>query len=338
VERRLLPGAASIRDGGRMLRTSRWGCAWHDVSLRIVVPLVVAVFLIPTSQWLNAADQPGSGHAPPNGKSPSSPESADTSALRHLAAIWQGQQTDIQTARLKFRSVRLFPPFLKADISRAKFDAAMSATDLASHPEQLRNLVKAFAIDSFSARTQPWTDKEFVLEGARRAESTNDSRQIVDGDLFELSTKVGTRRQIDLQPKRTGLYTMRLSDFRYVPRADLFLQPLIDGRIRSQLTHPSPGQLSIARATPTGFSEPLLIDEVTGGCIHFAAHAVIKGKRLSREIFQGGFVRYPGGIDFPTYQIKASFDNGTVKRVYITLVLDAHFNEPIPPDRFDIFN
>jgi len=276
-------------------------------------------------------------HAPLNGKSPSSPESADKSALRRLAAIWQGQQTDIHTAHLKFRSVRLFPPLLKADISRAKFDAAMSATNLALHPEQLRNLVKAFAIDSFSARTQPWTDKELVLEGGRRAESTNHSLQIVDGDLFERSINIGTRRQIDLQPKGTGLYTMRLSDFRYVPRPDR-LQPLIDGRIRSQLTHPSPGQLSIAKATPTGFGEPLLINEVSGGCIHFATHAVIKGKRLSREIFQGGFVSYPGGIDFPTYQIKASFDNGTVERVYITLVLDAHFNDPIPADRFNIFN
>ncbi|HEV3304307.1 MAG TPA: hypothetical protein VG055_31950 [Planctomycetaceae bacterium] len=299
---------------------------------RLIVVVVMSLTVSPLAAQPSRANQ-DSISAAKKSPSPALTDELINTTFARLQTIWKEQESAVKTAAISFRSVRRAGRLLVENISRDEFRTRLSDVDLASKDDAFRDWMQSFTPPPY--RKIPWVAKEFFLAGDRRRESSADTIQMVDGKFLICARKfiAPARQQIDLYPEGSALYTMRLTDFRFVP-SPVLAKSVLEGRISAIRVHGKERQLSLLSKHKSGTSVELVIDESNGSLLELVVRDA--KQNVSQETLQGGFRTDPKGVMYPAWHIRCDYRDNRLHYLDATVIDTATFNDPIPDDKFRV--
>jgi hypothetical protein len=243
----------------------------------------------------------------------------DEKDLARLAAIWQGNLSEVQTAHLLYRSVLRFPA---KKVAREGVLALLASTDVVGTPDDVRLISDALELE-LKPEKPAWGYAEMYLAGsALRINDKYEGFQHSEGvftDRVHVRYKI-PNDQIDIwYPQDDRSAHKRFANFRVIPQLTDPSVATIESRSADEL---------VVKLGATQF----VVDERTG---------FVKSKReysseLVREIIQVGKFTYPGGIVFPEAVITCHYRHGNLTSIGIDVIEGAAFNHAIPDKVFAI--
>ncbi|QDT17195.1 hypothetical protein CA12_33070 [Alienimonas californiensis] len=183
-------------------------------------------------------------------------------------------------------------------------------------------------------------DGEFVMEGSRRAESSEGGAKAVDDGLTRIRSRKAfkgeQRRQVEIEPTGGSLELRSMETFRSLLYEEADGQ-LTSGRMGLAAKKTVLGDV-IAAVPPeqnTGpYTTTFLFDPET---YHFTGYTMYREGRVSEDFRQIDYLEWPGGVSMPELTIWVGYDSdGNANRVRAYKILDAEFNMSPPTEAFAV--
>lgn len=196
--------------------------------------------------------------------------------------------------------------------------------DLTKNPDDLKRIINGLR-PTRKAVESPWMQTESYFEGSKARETYLDkehSYQIFDGKKTIYYDGSNKQANILGESARTR-FLAKLREFRAVPDPDA----------RGYRVIKHVGEVIGITGSNEHFTTNFDVQTATG----MIKRSIVQTKDglITGEIFQDGFVTYPGGIVFPTLSAKAKFVGGALSMIRITVLEEAQFNVPLPADAFE---
>jgi len=318
-----------MRDS-RLIRVLRFLC--------LALAIVPANNAVRTALSADGADKSKQGITKNDGPITAPVDERVKATFSRLRTVWTEQQSKIKTAAITFRSVRLAGSMLAKNVSRSEFRTHFDSLNPAADAEELQELFRTFSTDRSPVKRAKilGIKKEFLLTPDRRRETSDDTIQIVERKKSFYARQSTAHQQIDVDPERKGVYTMRLEDFRFLP-SPVAATSVLEGKLIATRLPGVEGKWRVGHpASDDGLASTaeFLIDESTGGALEFAFRD--KHGDVTSEIFQGGFTIHPNGIVFPVFQVRAKYQQQRLRSLFLTIITECKLNEPIVDERFRI--
>lgn len=273
--------------------------------------------------WLIAGLLVASGLVPAES---ASARAADWLQPSEIAAMWDGQRSDVVTANIRFLCFN--GPVPDSTITSERLAELIDRHDFVDDAAQLRPFLLEVLGGSFR-RDPPWAEMSLVQSGRRRRMDEERMTFVRDGafDLIQLPQN----RQISAYlPEQSSLWCYELNDLRWTPPAPMPAERLAvlgregaDWRVAFL-----PAKGAVENALPAEG----LVDDASGILTRKWTRSA--DGMLLKERFQLGIHRYPGDVDFPRAHVEAQYSDGMLSDLRVMLVQDAEFNRSIAESRF----
>lgn len=242
-----------------------------------------------------------------------------TEPIDTLASIWESQESEIVTAHIKCRLVRLGKEGI-APLSRQQFHQVFAKLDSKNQSKVFKALTdRACKIPSKS--NKPGASIEYFYEGTRYKELILKSSDchVFNGELEANFDSANQQAMVyNLGASRLGVRYLR--DFRMVPNPKVKKDATLTGRTGDRV------EFKAGR-------NPLIVDGTTGVLYQYS-HCNDKGQ-VTEEIIQDCYATYPGGVIFPSLSIRVMYDaKGVLSNFTASWVDTAEFNRDLPKDAF----
>jgi hypothetical protein len=244
----------------------------------------------------------------------------DQEDLSRLAAIWQGNLSEIKSAHVRYRSLARIPS--KIVSNRDAVLKLLKRTDFINRPDDARMLSKELGLD-IPPEHATWGNGELFATGTKiRVNSDYEGRRHSEMVLIDEAQISANRpnNQIDIYVRNgSRSHVKSLDELRIIPRLEKQAAATIENRSADGLV------VKIG-------AKQFLVEEGTG----FVQSVRTESVRSSDEIFQKGRVAFPGGIIFPAAVITCLYSRGDLKFIQIDVIETATFNEPIKDEVFAV--
>ena len=295
VERSYNPSQRRQNSSSLLLRLNM---PYFRSASRVVLAIVSSVSLVTSTPAKSAAD-------------------GSTEEFERLQKLWDAQQSDINTARVKFRQIAIGGHHLTEQLARDRINELVLAADLAGDPNSLKTLLEDLC--GPSKLIKPWATGVLYIEGdSRRYEHASVSGAVT---VHVISPKKevyfdGRTMQMDVYgPGGSKVFAPKLNDLRYVGSAPA--EPF------EMITDPE-GMLVLQNSHLR-----MVVDKDTG-----ALHRVARKNRMGdivREVLQERWMSYADGVVFPTVVSTASYkSDGLLQTLKISVLEEAEFNVRMP--------
>jgi hypothetical protein len=236
----------------------------------------------------------------------------DQKDLSRLAAIWQGNLSEIKSAHIRYRSLARVASKIT---TRDMVLKLLETSDFVNRPDDARLLSKALGLE-IPPEHAAWGNGELYVTGTKiRVNSDYEGRRHSEMVLIDAAQILvsPSNNQINIYVRNgSRRHVKSLDDLRIIPRLEMQTAAMIEKR--------SADGLVVKIGT-----KQFVVENGTG----FVQSVRTESTQSSEEIFQKGRVAYPGGIIFPAAVITCSYFRGDLKFIAIDVIEKATFNEPI---------
>jgi len=254
----------------------------------------------------------------------------DPDPLDAVLRIWKAQDSSIVTIYCKLRMYR-HAGYPASTMTRKRFLQEI-ATLKAENFSQF--------LDSFHGQVPPpehprreyWGDDvEIFQQGVKVRNNVANSHDKSPENftyLFNGKEEIHfnpLNHQATLIPGRSGVLILGIRDLRYFPE----FYAMENERRNWVVEDRSDGKIRLCRSDSS-----IEADEQSGRIYHILFNDA-HGTPI-QEIFEFGYMEYPGNIDFPTFSINASYRDGKIAVVSFYRVEECVFNEDLPESIFSI--
>jgi hypothetical protein len=249
------------------------------------------------------------------------PESGESEALAtvkaRLKALWEGQDSEIVTAEIRYRLYRTGGR--EYGLSRQKFNSLLELADLLKNPDGLKVLIEGLLGErvQLDAHTN---DCEFYTDGTRTREQNEHRTLLFDGDNVVRSLLLNNQTNLKT-PSSSSVKRMQLRDFRLVPPTNVL----------DRIAHVESLNGVLELSAQGG---QLIVNEATGLVEHLVQRS--DPDTVRSEVFQFGSEVYPGDIVFPEVVVRTSYESDQLYSVSVILIQDAQFNQDLPEELFAV--
>jgi hypothetical protein len=317
----------------------------RDKALKLIVPLrrsVLATVMIAVGMSLHfvcvaAEPKPPAPSASAQSGLPKDPVRA--AMFQSLRAVWQRQQSDIASAKIKLRLLHasVSEGTLPPGIPRARLRDFLRGTDLAASQDNMQELI-AFCLIDLKSVTRSRMEHELLIAANRRRETAGKTLTVADG-AQNIYSRIGIVRpkevrQIDLFPLGQGVEPLNLNDLRVVLWPKM-ATCVLDGSIKANAVSEHQEQISLTlEADNKAASLEYVVDRSSGACLERIKR---DGKKnVLSEVVQGGCTPDEKGVLFPKYNLHLFYDHERLVKLVLFYVLSAEFNQPVPDDAFKV--
>jgi hypothetical protein len=247
--------------------------------------------------------------------------SADAQVLAELKAKWREQASSIFTADVRFRIFRrgdgLNP------ISFEELKRRIDSSNLAKDQDSMRDLVRGLAADPIP-QSQPWGVMRFRLSGSKSREDTQGG----DTQITDQETKVeldSPNRQVLVHaPGMSRRGQVDLKSLRWIPFESA-----------AWSISSSDSKFAVLQVGGRQSTTEMRVDRESGAMVEEVQRGA-DGHVMS-YVAQRGFVNHPGGVLFPTWTVRAQFDDaGILQSIDLQCLEAATFNGEIPESVFKL--
>jgi hypothetical protein len=243
------------------------------------------------------------------------------SPLPHLLQVWKAQRSEIATAYIKARVIRMsngLRPLKPAQVAQI-----LRAVEAADDEEALRKASQKLIVGASDSDTL-WTTFEYYFDGGKVKEDdlAVAGDEVVD-DGRERIVFNRANRQILIEALGVSRrYIGSLEDFRKIPDAE--------ASKRFVVVAATPNDVTLKEG-----NTQVLVDTTTG--LIRSAFATASNGRVIKQLFQDRIVEYPGNIYFPSLSLEASYGvDETLATLQIYSIIDAKFNIELKGDSFAV--
>jgi len=148
-------------------------------------------------------------------------DAARVAMFQSLRSVWQRQQSDIASAKIKLRLLHasVSEGTLPPGIPRGQLRGFLQRADLAASQDSLQELI-AFCLIDLKSVTRSRMEHELLIAANRRRETAGKTLTVADG-AQNICSRIGIVRpkevrQIDLFPLGQGVEPLNLNDLRVV--------------------------------------------------------------------------------------------------------------------------
>lgn len=259
--------------------------------------------------------------------------------FQSLRAVWQRQQSDITSAKIKLRLLHasVTESTLPPGIPRGQLRSFLQRADLAASEDSLQELI-AFCLVDIKAVTRSRMEHELLIAVNHRREKAGKTLTVVDG-AQNIYSRIGTLRpkevhQIDLFPLGQGVQPLDLNALRVVLWPKM-ASGVLDGSIKANAVPEHQELISLTlEADNKAASIEYIVDRSSGTCLEQITR---DGKKtVLSEVVQGGCTRNEKGVVFPKYSLHLFYDHDRLVKFVLFYVLSADVNQPVPDDAFKV--
>lgn len=258
-----------------------------------------------------------------------SPADDSRATLESIFQQWQGQQSDITSCRIAYRS---FHNSTDGKKSLAEFEALIDGGVLDSTPEGMRKFITEMNGGPFRI-DPPWGAGRIVMRDRQLRNDLGPFTSIEDREISVYFDSLN--KQFDAEEPGASLHRGdSLATFRATPP-----EPWTTARWR--VLDRQPEAIKLARTVADGTSASAIlesrtftVDPTTGVIIRVArnnAQGQIVSVARSLELTE-----HPGGITFPRIAVLATLQDDVVTVMHLCAIDTLHFNEPIDDDAFHL--
>ena len=246
-------------------------------------------------------------------------EPDDQMALNRLAAIWQGNLSEIKSANIRYRSLARGP---SKPAAREVVLELLEKLDFVNRPDDARLLSRDLGLGILPEQALWGNGDLYLIDNKIRTNRDYGGRRISESVAVDAVHIVASRlnaqiaiyardgRKRDLKP---------LDDLRVIPRLEQQAVAKIEKRSADGLV------VKIG-------AKQFIVDEGTG----FVRSVSWELNGSAEDIFQKGLVVYPGGISFPAAIITCRYVKGNLQFIQVDVIESATFNEPIKDEEFAV--
>jgi hypothetical protein len=251
-------------------------------------------------------------------------EPDDQKDLDRLAAIWQGNLSEIKSAHIRYRSLARGTSKV---VTRDVVLKLLETTDFVNRPDDARRLSEALGL-GIPPEHAVWGNGELYVTGTKiRVNRDYEGRRISERVWIDAARIVFSQLndQIVIYVRDGNRNDMKTpNDFRVIPRAGKQTAGIVEKRSADGLVV----RLGV---------EQFVVDEGTGFVQSFKRDLVqIDPSQSSEDRFPKGRVPYPGGILFPAAIIRCRYSRGDLNFIGVDVIETATFNEPIKDEVFAV--